>query len=139
MKITAKVDYACHALVELGLHWPNREPLQIQTIAKRQGIPLNFLTHILIGLKQSGCVESSRGKSGGYYLTKPPAEITLKDIISNFGGSVGLFSYNHPGKRPMDIIWQDINKELSKQMEGLTLATICERVKSQSKNLTYDI
>lgn len=115
--------------------------MQVQTIGERQGIPANFLTHVLISLKQSGCVESTRGKSGGYFLTKSPAEITLKDIIANFGSSSGLFSYNQtgPSKRPMEGIWQEINKELFKKLETITLLSICERAQSQSKTLSYDI
>lgn len=69
MKISAKIDYACRALlIELGLHWPDNRPMQVSAIAKRQKIPMNFLVHILITLKELGYVDSIRGKSGGYVL-----------------------------------------------------------------------
>ena len=84
MKISAKTDYACRALLELALHWPPKEPLQIQEIARNQKIPVKFLTHILVQLKQSGYVESSRGQKGGYVLIKAPKDIRLGDVIRDF-------------------------------------------------------
>src|SRR6267142_1058623 len=86
MKISAKIDYACRALLELGLHWPNTTPMQVGAIAKHQKIPMNFLVHILITLKEAGYVDSIRGKSGGYVLIKAPQDIRLGDVIKNFGG-----------------------------------------------------
>ena len=84
MKISAKIDYACRALLELSLHWPSQEPLQVDQIAQRQRVPVKFLTQILIHLKQVGYVESVRGKKGGYLLRKLPKEIKLNDIMENF-------------------------------------------------------
>ena len=84
MKISAKTDYACRALLELSLHWPKSEPLPIHAIAQKQKIPIKFLIHIMIQLKQLGHVDSIRGKTGGYVLTKPPKEIILSDVIKGF-------------------------------------------------------
>lgn len=81
MNIPAKSHYALKALLELSLHWPKQEPLAINTIAKRQDIPLKFLTQILLHLKAIGLVESIRGKQGGYILRKKPSRISLADIL----------------------------------------------------------
>ena len=145
MKISAKVEYACRALIELGLHWPNKNPLPIALIGQRQGIPGNFLTHILISLKQLGFVDSTRGKSGGYFLIKPPAQITLKEVIVHFCGLGILFPGNYlvgnPGqaKRVTDQIWQEIDRDIFKKLNTMTLLTICDRVRNQNKTLVYDI
>ena len=77
MRISAKIDYACRALLELSLHWPNNIPLQINTIAQNQQMPVKFLTQILLQLKQIGYVQSVRGKKGGYLLAKAPQKIRL--------------------------------------------------------------
>ena len=86
MNISAKTEYACRALLELSLQWPNVAPRQIADIAVRQKMPTKFLIHILIALKGLGFVDSSRGKSGGYYLTASPQTIKLVDVIRHFGG-----------------------------------------------------
>ena len=46
MRISAKVDYAVRAAVELAAA-PSEKPVKADTIAKAQGIPLNFLENIL--------------------------------------------------------------------------------------------
>ena len=84
MKISAKTEYACQALLELALHWPKVEPVQINTIADKHKISLKFLPHILLQLKQFGYVESSRGQKGGYLLAKSPKEISLVDVVTHF-------------------------------------------------------
>ena len=65
MRISARCDYACKALLELTLHWPSKEPLQLHTISENQGISTKYLVHILIQLKRMGLIESIRGKQGG--------------------------------------------------------------------------
>ena len=87
MKISAKIDYACRALLELALHWPNKEPLPITEIADKEKIPVKFLVHILINLKNLGYIQSVRGNRGGYLLVKNPSEINLLEVIQNLKGS----------------------------------------------------
>jgi len=141
VKISAKIDYACKAMIELSLHWPNGSPLQISMIAKRQDIPLKFLTHILINLKQLGFVTSSRGKSGGYLLAKKPGDIRLSDLISGMGG-LGFIGAPPAGKKKthvLDVIWQDVNAAVLEKMDEITLETITDRVRSQNKTLMFEI
>ncbi len=86
MRISARCDYACRALLELALHWPNIEPVQTYTISEKQDIPMKYLVQILIQLKRMGLVESARGKHGGYSLAKPPNKISLGEVIREVGG-----------------------------------------------------
>jgi len=85
MRITAKVDYAVRAAIELARAYPTDDsrpvPLTRQAIAEAQEIPSKFLEHILADLKRSQIVGSVRGADGGYWLHRPPAEITMADII----------------------------------------------------------
>ena len=50
-------------------------------MARSESIPKTFLEQILLKLKSSGLVESKKGKGGGYALARPPAEITLGQVI----------------------------------------------------------
>ncbi len=60
MRITAKVDYAVRAVVELASS-TDEKPIKAERIAKAQGIPLNFLENILGELRHAGIVRSHRG------------------------------------------------------------------------------
>lgn len=134
MKISAKIDYACRALLELSLHWPDESPLQIHEIAHRQKIPIKFLVHILIHLKQLDYLKSIRGKKGGYVLTRNPREIKLSEVMKSFGG-LGLTQKEE--KRPssehiMDNIWQQIDKKIFAAVEEINFETICLRVQNRA-------
>ncbi len=137
MKISAKIDYACRALLELSLHWPNQEPLQVEQIAQRQRIPLKFLTQILIHLKQVGYVESVRGKKGGYLLRKLPREIKLNDIMENFQETNNFKDeQNNPIFNP---IWREVNREFAKTMDKFNFEDICNRKRQSDNTLTFQI
>ena len=81
MRLSAKAQYACVAMVELACNWGERAPVHLKTIADNHGISQRFLVQILLQLKGTDLVESTRGAAGGYQLAKPPQEITLADVI----------------------------------------------------------
>ena len=142
MKISAKIDYACRSILELALHWPNQTPIQVNKIAQRQGIPIKFLTQILISLKQLGLVRSTRGKNGGYLLTKPPAEIRLSDLMVRFTGENNghLLRFNHAhGANMMSLIWQEVDAATARIMENVNFEDICNRTREKEKNFFYEI
>ena len=128
MRISAKIDYACRALLELSLHWPNHAPLQINTIAQNRQIPHKFLTQILIHLKQLGYVRSIRGKSGGYLLARAPKNINLRKVVQSFSGTGN--GYDVRQKSDADTftsIWQEVEEETFRAMEIITFEEIIKR------------
>ena len=79
MRISAKVDYAVRAAIELAA--AGGDPIKGEAIADAQDIPLKFLENILGELKHTGIVASRRGAQGGYWLAKPAEEVSLADIV----------------------------------------------------------
>ena len=80
MRVSAKVDYAVRAAVELAVA-AGAGPIKGDQIATSQGIPLKFLESILSELRRAGMVRSQRGAEGGYWLAKPADQISVADII----------------------------------------------------------
>ena len=80
MRVSAKADYAVRACAELAIS-PQGEPIAVDTLAAGQGLPTSFLERILGDLRRGGVVLSVRGRSGGYRLARPAAEITLADVM----------------------------------------------------------
>jgi len=89
MKITSKGEYAAKAVLYLALRDPEIVP--IQEIAQRHNIPLKYLEHILLMLKNAGVLRSRRGIKGGYHLNRQPQSITLGEVLrivdGNFAGA----------------------------------------------------
>jgi Rrf2 family protein len=86
MKLSAKTEYACLAMLQLAAEYTKGEPLQIRRIADVHGIPSRFLVQILLQLKGASLVLSTRGAAGGYRLARSPAEITIADVIEVMEG-----------------------------------------------------
>ncbi len=95
MRVSAKVDYALRALVELAAR-PNVQPVKGEELAGLQAIPLRFLENILAELRSAGVVASRRGAEGGYWLARPADEVTMGDIIRALEGPLA----NVQGVRP---------------------------------------
>lgn len=95
MRVSAKVDYALRALVELAAR-PNDQPVKGEELAGLQGIPLRFLENILAELRNAGVVASRRGAEGGYWLARPAGEVTMGDVIRALEGPLA----NVQGVRP---------------------------------------
>src|SRR5947209_19049969 len=81
MRLSAKAQYACVAMVELACTHGDRNPIHLKSIAENHGISQRFLVQILLQLKGTGLVESTRGAAGGYQLGRAPKEISLADIV----------------------------------------------------------
>lgn len=81
MLFSAKAEYACVAMLELAARYADPRPVRLADVAEKHGISDRFLVQILLQLKQAGLVESTRGASGGYTLSRNPSEISLYDIL----------------------------------------------------------
>ena len=81
MKLSSKGRYAVMALTDLAKFDP-KDPVSLRDISLRQGISLLYLEQIFLKLKNKDLVQSSRGPSGGYILSRSPGEIKLSNIIN---------------------------------------------------------
>ena len=86
MRISAKAEYACLAMIELASPGLDGNTMQIREIAEAHGIPERYLVQILLQLKASGLVHSTRGSDGGYRLARPADLITVADVITAIDG-----------------------------------------------------
>ena len=88
ISITAKAPYGISALVELALS-PEGTPVPAAEIARKRGIPPQFLEQICATLRRAGLLVSQRGVKGGFRLAKPAGEITALEVVEILDGSLG--------------------------------------------------
>src|SRR4051812_49551972 len=77
MKLSAKAEYACLAVIALAKQALDTTPVRVREIAETHGIPERYLVQILIQLKGAGLVYSTRGSAGGYRLAPPAQQKSL--------------------------------------------------------------
>ena len=96
ISITTKSPYAVAALVELA-RTGGEAPVPIGELARRREIPVQFLEQLFAVLRRAGLLRSQRGVKGGYSFARPPADITVLEIVELLdgplgGGSEGVFA-----------------------------------------------
>lgn len=129
VRITARVDYAVRAALELAAAAP--DALTSDRIAAAQGIPARFLQAILGDLQKARLVTSQRGREGGYRLALPASEISIARIMRV---EQGFLAEVH-GQRPEDVeypgnaatlanVWVAARETYRRVLEGVTLADV---------------
>jgi Rrf2 family protein len=87
--LSQRTRYTIRALLHLADRY-GQGPVQLAEIAEVQNIPPKFLTVMLSSMRRAGVVESMRGREGGYWLARPPEEISYGEIVRLTRGSLGL-------------------------------------------------
>jgi len=110
MHVSAKADYGMRALLELAVAY-RQDPTRLvkgEVIAAAQHIPLKFLEGILRQLRQAGLVASHRGSEGGYRLDRPPADISIADVVRALDGPLAAVR----GHRPEELDYHGTSEHL---------------------------
>ena len=133
MRVSAKSDYALRALIEMASRGDGRA-VSAEELGRSQEIPHGFLQAILADLRRSGIVISQRGQSGGWRMGRPPAEISVADVIRAVDGPLvsvyGLrpeaVTYNETAVG-LQQVWIAARHSLRDVFEQVTIEQLAER------------
>ena len=93
MKLSKRGEYALRALIDFGIAYELGRPLlKIGELVEKERLPVKFLEQILTQLRGAGYIETKRGKAGGYFLAKPPKQISLGQVIRLIDGPLAPIS-----------------------------------------------
>lgn len=149
MKISARDEYACSAVLELALNYDSEAPVRVQDIAQRQGIPMKFLFQIMQILKRVDIVRSRRGTEGGYVLSRAPAEISVGDVIRAMSGPFVQLSCLESGNFAQDCekqsmchfkpIWAEVDRAIGSILNNVSFEELVRRARATQRQLMYHI
>jgi Rrf2 family transcriptional regulator, cysteine metabolism repressor len=142
MRISAKAEYACFAMLELALNYAAPQPVRVKAIADAHGIPPRFLVQILLQLKGAGLVASVRGASGGYQLSRAPSDIPLLKIVKAIDPPPRPPEFP-PGPhsaavRAIRSVWKQVQEEEERLLASISLAELVRRIQ-EANDLSYQI
>jgi len=132
MRLSTKGEYASRAMLELSLNY-RKGALHIRDISASQHIPERFLEQILLLLKRAGYLRSKKGQGGGYFLSKPPAEISVAEVIRVMDGPlapIDCVSVTAHEVCPMEDscglrwLWKDVRDSVAGILEKTTFADL---------------
>ena len=131
--LSQRTRYTIRALLHLADRY-GQGPVQLTEIAEAQNIPAKFLTVMLSTMRRAGLVETLRGREGGYWLAKPPSEVSYGEIVRLTRGSLGLlpcasrFAYQQctncitEEKCRLHRVMLMVRDETARILDGLSLA-----------------
>lgn len=131
VRISAKVDYALQAAVEIASASAKDELVSAEEIAQRCDIPLKFLEGILTSLRKAGIVNSFRGPAGGFELAKRADLIAVADLFRAIEGPLAAVRGHAPedvdysGNRThISDVWIATRVSLRHVLENVTIDDI---------------
>jgi len=80
VELNTKARYAVMAMADLA-KFGAVSAIPLSAVADRQGLSLAYLEQIFLRLRRAGLVSSARGRSGGYVLARPAADIHIDEIM----------------------------------------------------------
>lgn len=147
MKLSTKGRYAVRAMIDLAMNQDGC-PVLLKDIAQRQALPERYLEHLMLALKNTGFVRSSRGANGGYTLAREPVDITVLEILRATVGDLCLVECVHDpdfcSRTPtcaVRDVWVEICETAGAILSRTSLDNLvgCQRAKETAEPAMYYI
>lgn len=131
MKLSTKSTYGLRAMVDIASRF-NKGTTSIMDISKKEGISVSYLEQLLNKLRRKGLVRSIRGPKGGYVLSRPPADITVLDVVKTLETEMAPVYCITPDKSRKNIcsrqkncvtklVWAKLAQVIDDCLESMTL------------------
>ncbi len=139
MKLTSQEEYGLRCLLQVARQQP-AGLVSIRAISEAEGLSVEYAAKLLRVLRQGGLLDSTRGATGGYRLTRPADEITVWHAIEVLDTPLysDAFCADHSGQRSscvhgdagrstacsIRVLWQWVDASLRRSLERVTLADL---------------
>lgn len=148
--LSKKAKYALIAMLSLARRY-GEGPIVISDLTEEEGIPRKFTELILLEMKNNGLLHSKKGKGGGYWLRKPPSEITLGTIIRLIDGPlapvscVSLTAYQKceeckdENTCGIKLVMKEVRDSIANILDSTSLRDVLDKVSAQNQSIMYYI
>jgi Rrf2 family protein len=129
VRLSLQVQYAICGVFDLAYNGRG-EPVQIRVMSERQAVPSRYLEQIFQRLRRARIVASKRGPGGGYTLARPPAEITLRQVVEAVEGpleealAMAAPEAGQGSLRP-DFLWRQLAARFGAVLAETSLEELC--------------
>jgi Rrf2 family protein len=134
LKLSKRGDYVVRSALCLANSYDEPNPVKLRQVSLDMGVPRTFVSQILGDLVQAGIATSFFGANGGFRLTRPPAQITLLEVVEAGEGALesdtcvlGDEPCQWESVCPMHETWSAATAAMKAELASTTLATLVER------------
>jgi Rrf2 family protein len=128
MHLSMSVEYAIHGLLFLAGNESNRGIL-LSEIARIIEVPESYLRKVFQILSRRGIVIAQRGAKGGYFLSRQPEQISVREVVEAIEGISSLYSCVSKGKKkcttlthcPIEITFKKAGEKMYEILEKISL------------------
>ncbi len=132
MRLSSLADYAVVMMSAAARHCGGVGRLNATALAEETGLPLPTVQKLVSKLSAAGLIESQRGTGGGFRLSRPPAAISLADIVEAIEGPIAMTACVDNGAHDCCIEetcrvkphWNAVNASVRGALAGVSLATL---------------
>ena len=133
MRVTTWAEYGLIVSVHLAGR-AGEGPVAAREMAEKEHLPADYVEQILLRLRRAGIVNSVRGARGGYYLSRPATDVTVKDVLD--ASEHGTFEVNcerhsveldrcAPGHQcAIRPVWQILHKRIDEVLGAICLSDL---------------
>ena len=144
MRFTTKAEYGLAALADIAMQSEQGKRAVTADIARRQRISPKYLEQILLQLRRSNLIHASKGKNGGYYLSRAASGIKIADVLNALDSSILADASETDTDDGIRLnlkvcLWDRINSHMREYADSLTLAELIEQCDAFESGGTYSI
>jgi Rrf2 family protein len=131
---STKGEYGVRLMVQLGRHY-GTGPASLAEIAAEEDLPRAYLEQLVVNLREAGLVTSTRGAHGGYELARPPATISMTEVLRALEGPIApmLCASEDPEhalvcdrttRCTVNLLWVRVRDAVAGALDSMTLADL---------------
>jgi Rrf2 family protein len=128
MKFSTRAEYGLKAIINLAKYYPKQKSLRV--ISREENISRKYLERLVNELRKNNLVASSRGKNGGYALTRNPKNIRVGEIIEVLEGPIstrGCELCHAEKKCSSSVVWLKLEREIKKTLDNIKLSELTKK------------
>jgi Rrf2 family cysteine metabolism transcriptional repressor len=132
-KFSTRGEYGIRMMVEIARHY-GHGPVSLTEVAKSEDLPLPYLEQLVGRLRKGNLLTSRQGAHGGYELTRPPAEMTIGDVLRALEGPVAPMlcateaeeevACSRQSLCTVTTVWQRVRDAIAGALDSITLAEL---------------
>jgi FeS assembly SUF system regulator len=135
MRLSSLADYAVVMMAASARHCGASCRLNATALAEETGLPLPTVQKLVSRLSAAGLIESARGTGGGFRLARPPAAISVADIVEAVEGPIAMTACVDEGRHDCCLEgscrvkphWNLVNGAVRGALAGVSLASLSGR------------
>jgi Rrf2 family cysteine metabolism transcriptional repressor len=148
IRFSTRGEYGLRMMMDLARHY-GAGPESLAEIGKHEALPAAYLEQLVGGLRKAGLVNSRHGSHGGYELARPPADISVGQVMRVLEGPISPMVCATEGETEMacdrqtfcsaNVVWERVRDSVARALDSLTLADLVPPKAHQSERRDDDI